>query len=699
MADNKITGKEYTLSEIFSKEFNFYIPAYQRPYAWTEEETETLFDDLYDFFKDEKNDSYFLGSIVLIKEERNPDADVIDGQQRLTTLTILLAVIATHLQDKNKLDCLNYIQEPGNDLEEIEPTPRLHLRERDQEFFNKYIQNLELEELLKLDKKSLPNESQIHIKENCELLIKKFNENFHENKILDFCKFLLKRCYIVAVYTPSQQSAFRVFSVMNSRGLNLMPIDIIKSDIIGQIDKKDQKYYTDKWEDLEMLTTRSGFNDVFTHTRMIYAKSKPKQNLLDDFKKYVISKTNPKELIDDVLEPYSEAYIILKERKYSSTLNAEKINEMLYWLNKIDNSDWMPSAIKFLADKKHDSDYVLWFLKKLERLTSYLYITNKNVNQRIERYKLILDEMEVNPNHNINDKLSTIELYDDEKIEFKNALDGDIYRMTGKKRNYIILRLNSFVSDGGMGYESENSILTIEHVLPQTVNPNSQWEQWWPDEEIRKIWIDRIANLVPLTRKKNSEAQNYDFDKKKDIYFKGKNGTSSYPLTTQVLNEKTWTEEIVSNRQNNLMNIFEENWDLETNQLLDNIGNDNILVCLTNTDGRGDVIAIGYQTSHGFIVKAQSKIAEIVADTFEKYYPSAYKLRNELISKKIIVDYVFQEDYEFVKNSTAASVILGRTANGNDEWIDKSSKKYRDLIDKSSIEKRMYLNKIMDNNR
>ena len=65
----KILGKEYPLSKIFSSDFDYYIPPYQRPYAWTEEEAGTLFDDLYDFYQTEEEDSYFLGSIVLIKEE------------------------------------------------------------------------------------------------------------------------------------------------------------------------------------------------------------------------------------------------------------------------------------------------------------------------------------------------------------------------------------------------------------------------------------------------------------------------------------------------------------------------------------------------------------------------------------------------------------------------------------------------------
>lgn len=95
---NKITGKEYPLSKIFSSDFEYHIPAYQRPYAWGVEQTETLFDDLYDFFQTEKEDSYFLGSIVLIKEDEKPYASVIDGQQRLTTLSILLAVLASYFK-------------------------------------------------------------------------------------------------------------------------------------------------------------------------------------------------------------------------------------------------------------------------------------------------------------------------------------------------------------------------------------------------------------------------------------------------------------------------------------------------------------------------------------------------------------------------------------------------------------------------
>lgn len=675
---NKITGKEYPLSKIFSEEFDYHIPAYQRPYAWTEEETEILFDDLWDFFRTEQADNYFLGSIVLIKEDDKPHADVIDGQQRLATLTILFAVIASCLSGKKRDNCYKYLREPGNELEGLEPLPRLHLRQKDQDFFQEYIQEVELTKLAERDMASLENESQQHIKANCALLIKKLEAacGRDEKEVAEFCKFLLARCYLVAVYSPSQQSAFRVFSVMNSRGLDLMPVDIIKSDIIGKIPEKEQQHYTDKWEELEEQASRSGFNEVFTHTCMIFAKAKAKQNLLEEFREIVLPKVTPQELIDDILEPYAEAYTILTNKKYVAVKNVEQVNQYLFWLNKVGNSDWMPSAIKFMAEHKNDPDYVLWFMERLERLASFLHLTAKDINRRIERYRLLLEEMELNPDHSMDDPLSSIELSNKEKKEFVGALDGEIYKLTGIRRNFVILRLNEFVGDGAAKFDFEPNILTIEHVLPQTVKTGSEWEIQWPDRAVREQWLNRIANLVPLTRKKNSEARNDDFDKKKEKYFKGKNGTTTYPLTTQVLNEATWTPETVASRQENLMNKFIECWRLqyiEDTDKKETDEDDRTLFYISNKRGADSA---GYPTEGGFVVKAGSKTSDTVVEKFEINYPNAFRLRENLCQESIIVDGIFQSDYEFDSISLAASVILGRNARGQKEWIDSAGIPY-----------------------
>ena len=157
---SKITGKEYPLSKIFSSDFEYHIPGYQRPYAWTEDETGDLFNDLYGFFQTENTENFFLGSIVLIKDEQDRYADVIDGQQRLTTLSILFAVLADTFDNEDyKVDCKKYLQEKGNVLEGIEAQPRLFLKEKDQPFFHKYIQNIQLDALGQLDPALLDTEA------------------------------------------------------------------------------------------------------------------------------------------------------------------------------------------------------------------------------------------------------------------------------------------------------------------------------------------------------------------------------------------------------------------------------------------------------------------------------------------------------------------------------------------------------------
>lgn len=601
---SKITGKEYPLSKIFSSDFEYHIPGYQRPYSWTKEETGLLFDDLYNFFQEEKSDNYFLGSIVLIKEEQKRYAEVIDGQQRLTTLSILFSAMADAFGDSEcKSDCKAYLCEKGKALEGIEAKPRVFLRDADHPFFYKYIQNVQLDALVALDPVTLDTEAKKHIRENCALLREKLKDIFLDDKQrLEFTQFLLTRCYLVVVSTPSQESAFRIFTVMNSRGLDLLPTDIIKSTVIGNLPKEKQQEYTEKWEGLEELTGRDGFNEVFTHTRTIFVKERQKKTLREEFEEYILKTVSPKRLIDDYLVPYTNAYVQLKNCEFTATHHADEVNGLLFWLNKTNNSDWMPPAIKFLAEHPNDSEYVLWFIRKLERLASYLLVT-------------------------------------------------------AQRRNYIIQRLDSFMSDGGASYNQK--LFTIEHVLPQHPPVHGSWPELWPDEQERMYWLNRIANLVPLTRQRNSAAQNYGFTTKKEKYFQSKGGTSSYVLTTQVMNEPKWTPDVVKKRQETLNEVFAEKWELSPSRQSET---DEGLFLLA---GRGSS-AMGYPIDKDcFLVLKGSRIAPDVTSGLPQNY---VEQRKTLLEIGIVQSNVFTEDHVFTSASAAASIILGRSSNGRREW-------------------------------
>ena len=227
--------------------------------------------------------------------------------------------------------------------------------------------------------------------------------------------------------------------------------------------------------------------------------------------------------------------------------------------------------------------------------------------------------------------------------------------MPSVRRNYIIQRLDSFVSDGGAKYNTK--IFTVEHVLPQTPSQESGWLNIWENQQERLYWLNKIANLVPLTRQRNSAAQNYSFSTKKIKYFQTKEGTSSYQLTTQVISIEEWTPEIVKKRQDYLLELFKEKWDLHLSE-----DNSKITFILA---GRG-AYAKGVPSDSGkLIVLKGSKVSDGVTDSFSTGYAD---LRERLIAQEIIKDNCFTDDYLFDSPSAAAAVILGRASNGRKEW-------------------------------
>ncbi len=135
----KIGASEQPLQKVFSTDFDFFIPLYQRPYAWTTKETGELLGDLLDNMGDlgtpvEETNPYFLGSIVLVKGD-NPKSDVVDGQQRLTTLTILFSAVRTFLAPAEAIGVTTLLYEAANPILGNKNRYRLTMREQDVDFF------------------------------------------------------------------------------------------------------------------------------------------------------------------------------------------------------------------------------------------------------------------------------------------------------------------------------------------------------------------------------------------------------------------------------------------------------------------------------------------------------------------------------------------------------------------------------------
>lgn len=559
-----LKAAEKNLHKVFSDDYRFTIPAYQRPYAWTTEETGELFDDLMTALADAKGNSdlddvapYFLGSIVLIKKPDQPKAGVVDGQQRLTTLTILLCVLREIAQQSSGSLLDPYIREVANEYAGTEERFRLTLRERDRKFFVGNIQDPNgLEKLLAQNSPKLANDSQQRIYENAKYLKKAVSElSSAEQKQL--AKFLVQRCYLVVVSVSDQTSANRIFSVLNTRGLDLLPTDILKAEIIGEIPENEQQKYTEEWENAEEQVGRDGFHDLFSHIRMIFVKRKAKSTLEHEFREEVMKHVNGRAFIDDVVLPYQDAYSIVSNAKYRHTTDAQKVNTYIEYLKLLDNRDWVAPALAFYKRTPNDHAAFFKFVQNLERLAYVLFVLRKNVNDRIHRYADVLRAIE-NPDEHDLDK--SLQISDGEKSDVLDVLNREIYRET-RICKPVLLRLNSAMADSEK-FQHPQGTATIEHVLPQKPAENSQWYKWFPTEDLREEWTHKLANLVLLSRRKNSQAGNFDFERKKSEYFqKGK--VAVFAITTQVCAESEWTPETLEKRQAYLIDLLKEEWRLE----------------------------------------------------------------------------------------------------------------------------------------
>jgi hypothetical protein len=407
-----------------------------------------------------------------------------------------------------------------------------------------------------MDAAQLENDAQRNIRSNARLFVDRLAD-LEDSRRSALGRFLLGSCFLVAVSTTDRDSAYRIFTILNDRGLDLSHADIIKSELIGDIDDiSRQNACTKVWEDAEADLGSAQFGELLTHIRMIYAKSKVRGSVLKEFRQYVLSTVaDPANFIEDIVVPYADVYARILTQSWEATARADDINRSLKWLNMIDNFDWIPPAISYLHKHQHQPDQIAPFVARLERLAASMYVRRVGINARISRYADLLEAIEAGV-----DVLTTatgLDLSMAEKKETRARLDGEVY--LDKPRLYVLLRLDDALSAGGATYD--HKVITVEHVLPQSPAGDSTWVADFNEAE-REHWTHRLANLVLLSRRKNSAAQNYDFETKKQKYFTGADGTSPFILTTQVLGKPKWTPAVLEARQVELVARLSDIWQL-----------------------------------------------------------------------------------------------------------------------------------------
>ncbi|WP_336036662.1 DUF262 domain-containing protein [Halobacterium yunchengense] len=587
MSASQIDAKEEFLSKLYD-DYHYKIPKFQRPFSWTEENFNDLIDDLTDAYdvgreahgtlldeEDELDKStldayepYFLGSIILNDgDDSGERSDIIDGQQRLTSLAILIAVLRDIVENEARANSLGgLIYEESDPIKGKSETVRLEIRGRDREFFDEHVLARGATEDAP-DPETGESEPEQNILQAIETFREELTEwqDEEDGDLGDFATYLTLRVVMVRISTNSLSSAFRLFNVTNARGMPLNNADLLKSENLSHIDDDEKREeYQQTWEDMEEEVGNEGLERFIGFMRHIIVKEKSQKSVYDEFKDRVFpeDKGFRGAKFVDYLETVFDVH---RHRIYNAELDSVSHSEEVYYHNLVSlmrdfypSDEWMVALIQFDA-KFEDESALLSFVELLERRLTVDWLTGSSNTGRYSRVYELLREIEraSTPEDVLSLSVLTEDI-DDESEAFENALDRSNFYRKGNYQwpKYILMRINGERFDNTNSKVEYGSNVTIEHILPQTPN-NDYWLSRFDDEHWRDDWTDRMGNLVPLDGRKNYKVSNKPFNAKYDEYFKKK---SDFPLVTELEEHDEWTPDHLEERHERLKEEAKEIW-------------------------------------------------------------------------------------------------------------------------------------------
>ncbi|GAA8990408.1 DUF262 domain-containing protein [Helicobacter pylori] len=562
MAKTKVEVELKKLHQILADAEYFYqVPDYQRPYVWDKDHLGALIDDLVGSYTDNKEDKYFeyfCGSIVIAENQKDKRWDVVDGQQRLTSFIILACTILKLYKNSLGQKSEAYIKESIHDRygEEKERLKFLTAQNYNAIFENTVLNNLEFEDNIKKSELNKKFEENTYLR-NAYYFKELLNESVENGSISDinhFVEWFYEHIVLTRIICFDQDSAMQIFQVLNNRGQPLNPIDILKSNLMQEIrqDSEKRKDFITTWDKLvEACKSIEGIDidlEDFFNMYLEYADPSVSKKRADKGLKKVFkdSKKDACEFIYGV-----SAFM----KSYTDLL--KKQDRYIYLLRYLPSRYWASILTTALYVKYPDFDA----LKKL--LVSYYYQT-WIAGGTITRIKPT--SINIIKNVKSNKGIKTIQELIMKNINSYNTFNQYRYNLWRSSSVYssqwvrpILALANYFMVDE----EKPNFIVMdaetqVEHVLPQNPKKGSQWNADFGKEKKEK-WVNNIANLTLLKRKKNAKALNGDFDEKRKIYG-GKDTSkviSCYDITKELYRDyEKWDEKSLQKRYDFLYGII-----------------------------------------------------------------------------------------------------------------------------------------------
>jgi len=555
-------GKQ-VIGVILTSQKPYVVPPYQRDYSWDKDEVEALWKDLINCMGQK---IYFLGSMVFKNEEGDDCITVIDGQQRLATLTILLSSIRDLLlemgAEKDSWSIGNhYIIKQYEGQTEVKS---LTLNIRNREYFYYCIQ-------LPPDDKNRKKFTDYPKTEKTNQLIKKAYEFFKEEitkiispkstneKVLflnDLVKHIRATLMVIAITVDTEDEAYLIFETINDRGLELSVADLFKNYLIRKAKSDgDRDEIILMWRDISSL-----LDDKLRAFLRHYWVSKKEpisdRRLFGEFKNHIeAERLDVKDFVKELKDEATNYYALLNPE--AGSWQDKEITSLISDFNTLSAKQCLPllmSGQKIFNEGE--------FKKLLNEITNFTFrystICNKHNNILETKYSETAVQIREGKIKDTTQAIKNLKTIYPEDSEFESMFLKK--SVEGKLGRYIIRKIDVEMGDY-KGEKPDYNSCTLEHIMPQ--KPDDEWEKYFEKMKMKKeeieVMTNRIGNITILDDGLNKKAKNFFFLKKRNDAY----AHSIIWLNGSLKSTKKWDFGMINQRQEHLAKLACKAWKVQ----------------------------------------------------------------------------------------------------------------------------------------
>ena len=586
-AQDRFKAESLSILELFQNS-TYEIPRFQRDYAWTKEQCESLWTDWKNLV-DTNSTAHFLGPMVVVRiENQGKKFLVIDGQQRITTLQMIISLIRdrwvelnpgkkqTDMGPKPYEDICKSLIENGAPLYKKVFTPNFYIAETFMNYIQRELDDVERKKFT--DLKKLTEQERDHAEElfSAYRYFRDEIEGLNFDQLLNYEQRLLNDFLVLRIDAVEIDNAFVLFDTLNNRGLDLTQGDLVKNYLFqqmgevvaSQVSNEVAKVLQD-WDSIAEKVSLVKLDNFLRYFLIIKLNSKiQKETIFKKIQSQYQGKQAVKQLIKELMD-FSDLFALIEGNDKFSGIYKDELNAMFEDLGDLEQSTqavFLLAALKRFNNYEKKEHYTkLSIAVRAAEILSFRFLVCGRNAQDIENIwregAILLLASSKSDQEALDQALEFLKGSLPSNEELKSELSNKVIR-SSKFARYILRKIENARKAGNVWVLAGSSKLDVEHIAPKSPDGEHDWRFVMAGDLNYRSAIYLIGNQTLLSRGPNRKAKNAEFEKKKKIYLEEKEDLPT--ITQDILKNKKWNQAAVVKRSKDLAIESLNVWDWES---------------------------------------------------------------------------------------------------------------------------------------